>query len=163
MNSFIWLSSVGKLDYWIKCYPKFKPFIYYGEARIVHAFSWRRQVWYELWCYSKWHVKNLSFILQRGGAYDKFLLLVELTFIQNAFLYVYKDFRPFFIVHVSFSAWKSWEDVQSLIHCETLCKFCDYEATDLHWTLFSDIHDWFVFRSNRWRELYITLLYWICS
>ena len=55
-------------------------------------------------------------------------------------LYVYKDFRPFFIVHVSFSAWKSWEDVQSLIHCEILCKFCDYEATDLHWTLFSDIH-----------------------
>ena len=36
-----------------------------------------------------------------------FLLLVASTFIQNAFLYVYKDLRPFFIVHVFFSAWKS--------------------------------------------------------
>ena len=33
-----------------------------------------------------------------------FLLLVASTFIQNAFLYVYKDLRPFFIVHVFFSA-----------------------------------------------------------
>lgn len=159
----------------------------------MHAFAWRRQVWYEIWCHSKCHAENLSFILHGGGAYDKFLLLVESTFIQNAFLYVYKDFRPFFIVHVSFSAWKSWEDVQSLILVEILCKFCDYEifnlpyfyllhrhlckvprnslrhfhedsiyATDLHWTFLSDIHDWFVYRSNRWRELYITLLYWIC-
>ena len=49
-------------------------------------------------------LKSLSFILHGGGAYDKFLLLVESTFIQNAFLYLYKDFRPFFIVHVFFSA-----------------------------------------------------------
>ena len=160
----------------------------------MHAFAWRRQVWYEIWCQSKCHVKNLSFILHGRGAYDKFLLLVESTFIQNVFLYVYKDFRPFFIVHVSVSAWKSWEDVQSLTPVEILCKFCDYEifnlpyfyllhshlwkvprdslrhfhedsiyATDLRRTFLSDIHDWFVYRSNRWRELYITLLYWICS
>ena len=56
------------------------------------------------WCHSKCLVKNLSFVLHGGGAYDKFLPLVESTFIPNAFLYVYKDFRPFFIVHVFFSS-----------------------------------------------------------
>ena len=59
----------------------------------MHAFASKRQVSYKIWCHSKCHVKNFSFILHGRGAYHKFLLLVESNFIQNGCLYVYKDFR----------------------------------------------------------------------
>ena len=143
----------------------------------MHAFASKRQVWYKIWCHSKCHVKNLSFILHGRGAYHKFLLQVESNFIQNACLYFYKSLLYTFS---QFSACKSCKDVQSLILVEILCNFCHHGifnlpycyllhrhlwkvprnslrhfhedssyATDLHWTLLSDIHDWFVCRFYR--------------